>query len=78
MWLLEQEAPPQARGRVFARLGAWDRGATMGGELMGGALATYGSVIGGIRWSAVLTLGLLLPIGLLGRAQKINTYNKEI
>lgn len=56
---VQEEAPAAMRGRVFALSAAMDQTATVSGELMGGAMAAYGSIPGAIRWSGLLTIGLL-------------------
>lgn len=60
---VQEEAPEGMRGRVFAFSSAMDQGSTVTGELMGGAMATYGSILGAIRWSGLMTIGLLAAIG---------------
>lgn len=57
---VQAEAQPGARGRIFALVGAFDRGATMTGLLLGGVLASWGTILGGMRLSAGLSVLLLL------------------
>ncbi|MDB4894476.1 MAG: hypothetical protein JWN15_738, partial [Firmicutes bacterium] len=56
---------PAERGRIYAVMRAGDQAATITGEVAGGALATYGSILGGIGWSsgitAVMLLGVIVP-----------------
>lgn len=56
---VQEEAPPESRGRIFGVIRAYDELSTVTGQLMGGALATYTGVLPGIRLSAGLTGGIV-------------------
>lgn len=56
---IQEEAPPQSRGRIFGVVRAYDEATTVSGQLLGGALATYTGVLPGIRLSAGLTAVLV-------------------
>jgi len=62
---VQEEAPAAERGRIYAVMRGGDQLVTVCGEVAGGALATYGSILGGIAWSsgltAVLLLGVIVP-----------------
>jgi MFS family permease len=59
---VQEEAPPAERGRIYAVMRAGDQAATITGEVAGGALATYGSILGGIGWSSGITAAMLLGV----------------
>ena len=56
---VQEEAPPESRGRIFGVIRGYDELSTVTGQLMGGALATYTGVLPGIRLSAGLTVGIV-------------------
>jgi DHA3 family macrolide efflux protein-like MFS transporter len=59
---VQEEAPPSDRGRIYAVMQAADRAVTTTGVVSGGALATYGSILGGIGWSSGLTAAILVGV----------------
>ncbi len=59
---IQQDAPPELRGRVSALAQAWDAVATISGQLGGGAIATSLGILSGMRWSSAATLGLVTLI----------------
>ncbi|HWI64267.1 MAG TPA: MFS transporter, partial [Symbiobacteriaceae bacterium] len=62
---VQEEAPGNALGRVFAAARAWEETACFMGMLGGGWLATAWGILPGMRFFALLTLVLLLPLPLL-------------
>jgi len=63
---VQEEAPGHALGRVFATATAWQEAACFAGMLGGGWAATAWGILPGMRFFAVLTMLLLLPLPLLG------------
>ncbi|MDF2626636.1 MAG: major facilitator superfamily 1 [Symbiobacteriaceae bacterium] len=63
---VQEEAPGHALGRVFAAATAWQETACFVGMLGGGWLATAWGILPGMRFFAVLTLVLLLPLPFVG------------
>lgn len=76
---IQEEAPPDSRGRVFALITVGDDLAIMTGMLLGGALATWGGVLSGIRLSTGLSVVLVLAaIVAAGRPRSIHAWSKSI
>jgi MFS family permease len=63
---VQEQAPGHALGRVFAVATAWQETACFVGMLGGGWLATAWGILPGMRFFAVLTLALLIPLPLVG------------
>jgi|GEM_PF-2532084 len=63
---IQEEAPPESRGQVFALARAGDEICTVAGQVGGGAAATYAGVIPSMAGFAGLTVVLLGLIALAG------------
>ncbi|MFZ5814676.1 MAG: MFS transporter [Bacillota bacterium] len=64
---IQEEAPPEARGRVFGLARAGDELCSLTGQVVGGTAATFGGVLAGIGGFAGLTVLLLGLVALGGR-----------
>lgn len=68
---IQEEAPAPERGTIYAVLRAGTSAATITGEVGGGALATWSSILGGIIWSSGITAALLLGVILPGWRRQV-------
>lgn len=76
---IQQDAPPELRGRVSALARAWEEIATISGQLGGGAIAAGIGILGGIRWSSCVTLVLVASIMLVQTiAYRRHTFLTEV
>ncbi len=64
---IQEEAPPESRGRVFALARAGDEVCTITGQVGGGTAATYAGIIPSMAGFAGLTVVLLGLVALGGR-----------
>jgi MFS family permease len=74
---VQEEAPREAVGRVFAVATASQEATSSAGMLMGGWLATAAGILPGMRVSAGLCLLFLLPLPLVGRTRLRLRHAKE-
>ncbi|HYG59257.1 MAG TPA: MFS transporter, partial [Symbiobacteriaceae bacterium] len=71
---IQEDAPPETRGRIFGVIHAYDEVCTVSGKLLGGALAGTAGILPGIRLSAGLTAGLVaLVMGAAGYYRRQRT-----
>jgi MFS family permease len=64
---IQEEAPPEARGRVFGLARAGDEACAIAGQVGGGLFASYGGILPGMRLFVALTVALLGLVNLGGR-----------
>ncbi|MFZ5825709.1 MAG: MFS transporter [Bacillota bacterium] len=75
---VQEEAPPEARGRVFGLVRAGDEVCSVTGQVGGGLVATYGGILGGMGAFTGLTVLLLGLVGLGGRALHRPVLAKQV
>lgn len=64
---IQQLAPDESRGQLFALARAYDETTNVAGQLAGGLLASRAGIVPGLGWSAGLTAGLVAVVLILGR-----------
>lgn len=64
---VQEEAPKEAVGRIYAALRGIEQLCSLIGMLLGGAIATYVGVLSGFRWPAVISLSLIFAVMLVAR-----------
>jgi MFS transporter, DHA3 family, macrolide efflux protein len=72
---IQEEAPAGERGRIYAVMRAGDETVSVCGQVAGGALASYGSILGGFAWSSGITAVLL--VGVIAPRWKSHTARAE-